>query len=93
MEMGATVAFQEDGSWQNEAEHQRRRRIGQVKDSRSRLEGVAITRRETWKGDEFNLGFRVKCLPDKTCNQVDFCSKMGISCKYLHCIIHNLLLL
>lgn len=22
MEMGATVAFQEDGSWQNEAEHQ-----------------------------------------------------------------------
>lgn len=34
MEMGATVAFQEDGSWQNEAEHQQRRRIGQVKDSR-----------------------------------------------------------
>lgn len=31
MEMGATVAFQEDGSWQNEAEYQRRLRIRQVK--------------------------------------------------------------
>lgn len=31
MEMGATVAFQEDGSWQNEAEHQRQLRIRQVK--------------------------------------------------------------
>lgn len=28
---GATVAFQEDGSWQNEAEHQRQLRIRQVK--------------------------------------------------------------
>lgn len=26
MEMGATVAFQEDSSWQNEAEHQQRLR-------------------------------------------------------------------
>lgn len=31
MEMGATVAFQEVGSWQNEAQHQQRLRIGQVK--------------------------------------------------------------
>lgn len=53
MEMGATVAFQEDGSWQNEAEQ--RLRIRQVKESRSRLEAVETT--DTTK--TFNLGLKV----------------------------------
>lgn len=45
MEMGTTVAFQEDGSWKNEGEHQQRLRIRQVKESRLRLEGTRVTRK------------------------------------------------
>lgn len=40
MEMGATVAFQEDGSWQNEAKHQQSLGTRGVKEPRSRLKGV-----------------------------------------------------
>lgn len=43
MEMCITVAFQEDGSWQHEAEHRQQLIIGRVKDSILRFKSPSRT--------------------------------------------------
>ncbi len=86
MAMGATVAFQEDGSWQNEAEHQHRLRMRQVKELRSRWEGVRVSRRGPKKQQKLYLGFRF----DDDCF-TEICL-MALCCKEVHCISRQLVI-
>lgn len=57
MEMGATVAFQEDGSLQNEAEYQQWLRIGQVK-----VTEIDIKRSQSHQEEDENNKEMIKVL-------------------------------